>query len=127
MTGIEKQKSNVDHLFNLIKANPKLKIVPMVSSEIVGGDDFSSWLGEWGSARIDYIHQPDWNDKRRILDPERIYFHSDDEEFIKEMIYDYFEKSNPAWSDTYIEEQMNDEYQNYLEWEEVIVVNINYP
>lgn len=122
----KKQQLNIETLMELIKENPELDIVPMVANEVCAGDDFSSWLGSWGSAEIDYVHMPDWNDEHRILDAERIYFKSTDEDDIKERLFDYFEAGNPAWSDDYIEEKLEEKYRE-LDWEKVITVYIGLP
>lgn len=127
MTKIERQKSNIEHLLELIKENPDLEIVPFVVNEVCAGDDFYRWLGGWGEAKVDYMYCPDWNDKENILDPERAYLHSLDEEYIKDVMFDHFVEEKPAWSLTYIEEIVDDEYQNVLDWEKVIVVDIDLP
>lgn len=70
---IEIQQENVNELIRLINENPKLRVLPIVNSEVVGSDDWESWLGKFGRAELDYIWQ----------DEERIYFKSvDDEELI---------------------------------------------
>lgn len=116
----------IEELLKLKTENPELDIVPMVAMEVCAGDDFSYWMASWSTARIDYIHIPDHNDEYIILDPDRIYFKSSDEENIKERMFDYFEARNPAWSDSYIEEKLEEKYQE-LEWEKVITVYIEIP
>lgn len=46
------KKENITSLLELIKKNPDLPIVPMVSGEIAG-DDGGYWMAEWGCARVD--------------------------------------------------------------------------
>lgn len=50
---IEIQQENAKTLFELIKENPDLPIVPMVATEIAASDDYSYWMGSWGKAEID--------------------------------------------------------------------------
>lgn len=111
---IEKQRNNVKNLMKLIKEKPKLRIVPMVDSEIVG-DDYSYWAGSFGDARLEEI----W------VDDERIYFKDEDFE-------DLVEKKRDNMADEEEFKNLTDEEfdkyaENYVEnlkWEEVIVVNI---
>lgn len=120
-TEIEIQKKNVQTLLDLIKDNPELKIVPMVDSDIVADDGYSSWLGSFGKAEIDYI----------LNNGERIYFKSIDEE---ELIEDQIENieseaqilhdSHPLWRP--IEERAAERVKGYG-WEKVIAVWIGLP
>jgi len=107
------QKENVAILLKLIKQNPKLKIVPMVDSEIVADDCFSSWLGSFGESEIDYI----WDNG------ERIYFKSIHEE---ELIQDILEDIPQEISDSIAEKTAIETVGKY-EWEKVIVVWIGLP
>ena len=54
---VKEQKERVNELFDLIKSNPDLPIVPIVNGALVC-DEGGYWLGGWGSAHIDkyYIH-----------------------------------------------------------------------
>jgi len=122
----EIEKTYREELFELIKENPELEIVPMVDCEVVAGDDYSSWLGSWGEAKIDHIHIPDWNDEKKILNPERIYFKSEDEEYIKDQCFNYFESGNPSWTDDEIEGMSNKHFDG-MEWKKVITVSIGLP
>lgn len=58
-----------EELFKLMQENPELPVVPMVDSEIVGGDCSSRWLANWGSARVDEYFAHD----------ERVFFRSVDD------------------------------------------------
>ena len=49
---VKEQKERVNELFDLIKANPDLPIVPIVNGALVC-DEGGYWLGGWGSAHID--------------------------------------------------------------------------
>ena len=66
-----KQNENIKELLRLVKENPALKIVPMVSFNVVGdGDDGSIWMANWGEARKDQY----------CLKNDNIYFKSVDTE-----------------------------------------------
>lgn len=58
---VKEQKERVNELFDLIKANPDLPIVPIVNGALVC-DEGGYWLGGWGSAHIDkyYIHDGEY-------------------------------------------------------------------
>lgn len=113
MKKIEKQQKNINTLLGLIKENPELEIVPMVDSEI-GGGDYSHYTAEWGTAEIDRYHCAD----------DRIYFEKHDfEELVDDFIeYSYGEYKN--LSDDELQEIAEREVSN-LEWIKAIVVNIN--
>lgn len=112
-TEIDIQKENVQSLLNLIKENPELKIVPMVDTEIVADDGYSSWLGSFGKAEIDHI----WNSG------ERIFFKSLDEE---ELVQNTLDEIPLEIDDATAEITANDIVEKY-EWEKVIVVWIGLP
>lgn len=112
-TEIDIQKENVQSLLNLIKENPELKIVPMVDTEIVADDGYSSWLGSFGKAEIDHI----WNSG------ERIFFKSQDEE---ELVQNILDEIPLEIDDATAERTANDIVEKY-EWEKVIVVWIGLP
>lgn len=118
---IEIQKENVQILLDLIKENPELKIVPMVDSEIVADDGYSSWLGSFGKSEIDYTFN----------NGERIYFKSiDEEELIEDQIENIeseaqvLHESHPLWRP--IEERAAERVKEYR-WEKVIAVWIGLP
>lgn len=43
---------NTQNFLRLVKENPDLPIVPMVHYEVIGGDDYSYWLGSFGKAVV---------------------------------------------------------------------------
>jgi len=114
-TEIEIQKENVKSLIALVNENPDLRILPMVSGEVVAGDDFSSWAGSFGNAEIDYI----WTDG------ERIYFKSIDEEELIEKEIEKLSYFGKRWERS-VEEEAEMNIQN-LGWEKVIAVWIGLP
>lgn len=61
------QNSNkyVNELFELIKENPTLPIVPMVEYDVVG-EDYGCWMGKWSYSHIDrYLLPP--NSEQSII------------------------------------------------------------
>lgn len=116
MTEIEAQNKRIEELLKLIKENPKLKILPMVGEDIVADDSYSYWTAKWGNAEIEEVYSEN----------ERIYFRSHDEEELEELAFDRLKELNPAWSDSYIEEKLKEEVNDYP-WEKVILVYIVSP
>lgn len=107
---IEKQKENLDKLFQLIKENPELPIIPMVDSEIVADIGYSWWMGSWGDSEVD----------KYICTDERIYLKSqEDVEIVENFVpyEDYMDMSD---------EELEDYFEN-LPWIEAIMVDINLP
>ena len=113
MNNLEKQQKNVNELIKLIKENPELEIVPMVDSECVPCDDYSYWMAEWGTARVDEYHHDD----------ERIYFKEQD---FEELVGDFIDNNYEYYShlgDDEIRDVAEREVSN-LEWIKAIVVYI---
>lgn len=122
MNRIERQQNNIGNLLELVKENPELEIVPMVSDEI-GGTDYKYYLGAWGTAEIDEAYHLD----------DRIYFRSEDEGELYEGYADniYLDDfpSQKILSDDEIEriDEKAVKLVKGLPWEKVIVVKIEYP
>lgn len=112
MTKVDKQKSNVEVLLELIKNNPELEVVPMVDTDVVGSDEFSWWTAEWGSASIEEIYNDD----------DRVHVRSSDEDRLIDNAFSVLEL-NPTISDEEAELQAIEQVRNY-EWEKVIAVKI---
>lgn len=109
----DKEKKRHEELLRLIKENPDLPVVPMVSAEVIGDDD-GTWLGSFGSVEIEEYCLGDPTGA-----PPKIFFReSDDAEDILTDFYGYdvYEKM----SDDEIEKAIAD-----LPWEKAIVVYIN--
>jgi hypothetical protein len=64
------QQKNIQNLLKLIQENPYLRIVPLVDTECVPGDEFNSWVASWGQSRIEEICES--------INKERIYIKSED-------------------------------------------------
>lgn len=113
MYKIEKQKSSINKLIGLVKANPELEIIPMVSTDVVSNDSFSYWMGEWGEAELDEYY----------CSEERIYFKSEDfDELVGEEI-DLIDLSFSNISDEEIRKLAIDKV-NSFKWIKAIVVSI---
>ena len=41
-----------EELLKLVAENPDLPVVPMVDSEVCGGDEYGYWLGEFGRSEV---------------------------------------------------------------------------
>lgn len=112
-TQSEIQKENVVVLLNLIKENPDLPIVPIVESDVIASDDYSSWQGSFGQSEIDYT----WNDGERIN-----LYSQDFEELVQKVIDDI----DPDVDDAIAEKTANDTVEDYS-WDKVIAVQIGLP
>ena len=103
-------RAKTRELFELIRDNPDLPIVPFVSYEVVGGDDYTHWVGSWGRSHIiEYIEVEMYGDY-----PEMVY--KDDTERYEEYLLDQ------GWSDETVQEHING-----IEWIKAIAVNIDLP
>ena len=112
----DRERQSREELFRLMADNPDLPVVPMVDTEIVGGDDFGRWMGRWGSVWIDKYLIPE-------KDYEPLIFKSSSDYDIFNALERYFSNENfeniPD-SDT-VYRQIYDE----LPWTEAIIVQID--
>jgi hypothetical protein len=116
----ETAQKNVEKLMTLIKENPELPIVPMVSAELFA-DDYGWWLGGWGSAEIEYMaNGADY----KFLNEEEIYFESQGkhEQEIIDHIFDEF----PELNEHDVQEKYKDK-SDEIKWKKVIVARITTP
>lgn len=106
--------SKWEELFELMRNNPDLPVVPMVDEEIVGDSGCCRWRGSWGHSYIGEY----------FVGEEIIYFREDDDPSELESVlsdkYGYDEYN--AMSD----EQAAEAYAN-LPWVKAIIVNIDLP
>lgn len=104
----ENEKCNRDKLFQLMRENPDLPVVPMVDSEVVADDGYSSWMGYWG-----YVELSGY-----ILTDDRVLFreYCDDEEVL-DALDEYAGWEN--WPDEKVDEAVKN-----FPWIECIVVHI---
>ena len=123
-----KAKDTFNELMQLMKENPDLSVIPMVSSDVVASDDFTNWAGSFKECRLDKALNGFECDAETTgieglrIDDERIYFYSCDDEDIADKINDALDDI----SETY-EESDIDKLLNSLPWQDVIVVNIGIP
>lgn len=109
---VEKERDYREELFQLIRENPSLPVIPMVDSDVVADDGYNTWVGGWGSARI----------TRLWLGEERAYEYEPDDlgGAVEDAIND------PAC--VYPQEELSDEealaVYEALPWVDCIVVNI---
>jgi len=112
---LARQKEKVSKLLQLIKEYPDHEIVPMVATECVVDDSFSSWMGEWGSAKV----------TKYWCDEERVYQYDDFDDLVEEWIDNNYEdyEDDPASIDELLEGKAR-EYVNSLDWKDAIIVYI---
>ena len=118
MTEIELQQQNIKQLLELVQANPELRILPFVDTEVVCSDDHSSWVAGWGKASIDEI----WINHSK----ERIYIKSDAYDGLVEDLADDLlnEKEDLTEEEAVLKaHKIVDSY----DWEKVIAVRIELP
>lgn len=110
------EKKNRENLFNLMKENPDLPVIPFVDGEVVAGDEFGSWMGSWGAARVDEFLFPP-------ADYEPVIFKSDDD------VFDTLEKCLSVEEFDSLPEEGAEcrEIYDELPWEKAIIVSINMP
>lgn len=116
---VKEQKERVNELFDLIKANPDLPIVPIVNGDLVC-DVGGYWLGGWGSAHIDkyYIHDGEY------LEYGGKYPDTTD---IFERVFDFDEYGiDDDMSDEEADRIMKEKVEN-LPWIEAIMIYIDIP
>lgn len=109
---------NLLQLLKLMQENPELPVIPMVDGEIVSGDEYGYWMGEWGYATIDdYIISTKYAWAGQIL------FKSDDD------VFDTLEKylSRDEYENLPETEEECRPIYDALPWVKVIVVYITKP
>lgn len=107
---------NIKELVELIEKHPDRKVIAMVKFEVVGSDDFSRWLGHIGKIGLEEIYYSD----------ERVYYKSNDWDELLEEIQDniYIDKREYGITDEELE-RLAEEEINKLEWQKVIIINID--
>ncbi|RZT00915.1 hypothetical protein [Cuneatibacter caecimuris] len=102
----------INELFDLIKANPDLPILPMVDYEIIG-EDYGRWAGSWGTAYVGEY----------IMGNSRIWFRDDDDDERERVLedcvggVDFWREPGGVVKRVY----------NELPWIKAIIVNIDLP
>jgi hypothetical protein len=108
---IKVQQENIKELMRLVSENPELEIIPMVDSECIIDDDFSSWAANWGKPKIDEYY---------VLD-RRICFLSEDYDRLVEDEADKMFLDNNDDRELY---RLAREKVDYYDWVKAIVVDI---
>lgn len=96
--------NDINQLINVIKENPHLRILPMVDTDVVQGDDFSWWIATWGKTSVEQIYH--YGD--------RVYVKSSNEDELVDILTD------PDDSD-----EKRDRIAAEIAWERVIAVRIH--
>lgn len=112
----ETERNNRDNLFQLMRENPDLPVIPFVDGEVCSGDDFGSWMGSWGAARVDeFICPPQ--------DYEPVIFKSDND------VFDTLEKCLPEEKFDALPDAETECRPIYdaLPWTKAIIVSIDMP
>lgn len=106
-------------LLRLVAENPSLPVVPMVYSEVVQDDGYSSWIGAFGDARVgEYVLIEMYGENR--------YFERDGQDEIEEYFVDkYCDEAeceyNPQLS------EIAHEKAEALPWKKAILVYVGLP
>lgn len=113
MKAIKKQQDKVEILFDLIKENPDLEILPMVDTECVCDDSHGYWMANWGRARIDEYYCSD----------ERVYFRENEfEDLVEDFMDRYYEDYSNLSDEEF--EKLAEEKVNGYEWVKAIIIYI---
>lgn len=116
-----KQREMAHNLSKLMWDNPNVKVIPMVHTEVVADDCYSSWAGSFGEPRLDEVYNED----------ERIYFRSEDEDELTDRLYDELDAKynfdlQKNFTSEEIEELLRVEVNN-VEWEKAIIIPVVSP
>lgn len=108
----------VDRFLKLVKENPDLPIIPMVSEEVVADDSGAYWMGQWGRACVTEYY----------VGKDRIHFRDDDEESVlADMVgCKYYETKDGRDITTLSDSEWKELYDS-LKWVKAIVVYIDCP
>ncbi len=115
-------KEKFTQLFNLMKENPDLPVLPMVHSEIVADDDYVYWIGAWGSSSVEEY----------ILTDEGVRFRGDDGNDLGEMMIT-INRYDPWWENSIVnldeaeQNKLVEEKYDSLPWKKAIIVYIKLP
>lgn len=104
-------------LFELIKENPKLPVMPFVSNDCVKSYDYGYWRSSLGDSWMDEIYQED----------EDVYFKSYEFEYLVQRFEEEMYNDDPDFYELLGEskiEQLAIRKAENLDWENVIVMAI---
>ena len=110
---IEKQKQDVIILLNLIKENPELPILPMVSTECIFDCSHDYWMAEWSNAKV----------TKYLVSDERVYQYDVDFEDLVETWIDNKYEEYDDFSGNELE-KLAKKIINSYKWVNAIIVHI---
>lgn len=116
-----KQRELAEKLTRLMVENPHVKVIPMVHTEVVADDCYTSWAGSFGEPRLDEVYSED----------ERIYFRSEDVDELMDSAMDNLDiehdhKLLEKFSDDKVLE-MAKAVVDKFDWEKAIIVPVVSP
>lgn len=110
----EKERQYRDELFKLMQENPELPVVPFVDADICW-DDYGTYIGSWGSARVDEYIIPPNDDYVRFKSDDDLFYVL--ERFLSEEEFEALPENESDCRPIY----------DALPWVKAIVVNICTP
>lgn len=111
---------NTAKLLRLIKENPTLPVVPMVYSEVVADDGYSTWLGSFGDCYVDEYVQTELHGEERFVT-------KGDQSEIEEYLVDKLLDGDGRYlSDEQVERLAHEQAED-LPWKKAIIVYIGLP
>ncbi len=106
-------ETNLVEFLELVQQNPDLPVIPLVDSDVVLGDYYSSWIGSLCSSEIrEYIMY-----KCSYSDGPSMFFRNDKERIVMDIL-----DKNPEISDHEAEEKADN-----MDWQEAIILSIGLP
>jgi hypothetical protein len=103
--------------------NPSLPVLPMVDTDVVAGDEFSSYMGSIGDCEVkEYTLKEMYHDGETII-------YKDDTSDLFDFLKDNYEIDNLTDHEMPDEEidKAVDKYIEDIEWEKAIFLDINLP
>jgi hypothetical protein len=104
----------LQQLYELLKKNPGINVIPLVNTEVVSGDEYSSWIGSFGSSELKEFTLYALNDD---LSEERMIFKEQKERIVEDLMDRHSE----------INEELANEIADQLDWQKVVIVHIVLP
>lgn len=102
--------TNLKEFLELVQLNPDLPVIPLVDSDVVLGDYYSSWIGSICSSEIrEYVMY-----ECSYSDGFSMFFRNDKERIIEDIL-----NKNPEMSGQEAEEKADN-----MDWQEAIILSI---
>ncbi len=103
---------NVKRFIELVKLHPELPVIPMVETEVIPSDEFSSWIAGFGKSEVkEFVFYEMYYDCPQIIFKENQY----------EIIEDLVEK-NDDMSEEEAKKIVDD-----MDWQKAIILDIGLP